>query len=111
MNIEAEYATWQPFATSHVVPGCFPEYMQASIAAYLLDGGAMGDYLMALFTGKHFEAVCRADSNNFQTFAWQLKWIAQMAPMNAYGSPEKVAAWMERGGLSAKGGSDATVAD
>lgn len=110
MNTEVEYATWQPFATSHVVPGCFPEYMQASIAAYLLDGAPMGDYLMALFTGRHFEAVSRADGNNFQLFAWQVKWVGQMAPMGAYGSAEKVAAWMERGGLSGKGVGDATVA-
>jgi len=105
MNIEAEYATWQPFATSHVVPGCFPEYMQASIAAYLLDGAPMGDYLMALFAGHQFEAASRADGSNFLLFAWQVKWIGQMAPMGSYGSDEKVGDWMKRGGLSDKGDS------
>lgn len=100
MNLKDEYATWQPFVASHVVPGCFPEYMQASIAAYLLDGAPMGDYLMALFAGHQFEAVGRADSSNFLLFAWQVKWISQMTPMDSYGTLEKVVNWMNHHGLS-----------
>lgn len=91
---------WEPFAISAYVPLCFPDYMVDGVQRYLAHGDPVGGYLMALFEGRCFDAVCNADAANFASFAHQAKWIAQCAPTGAFGSPDKVTAWMEAGGLA-----------
>jgi len=105
--LEQDYLVWTTFADSHRVPLCFPDYMRKAVSAYLLDGKPMGGYLMALFGGRPFDAVCNADGANFATFAWQCKWIAQMAPGDSFGSGEKVRDWIDRGGLRGIEGGEA----
>lgn len=104
---------WEPFAISAYVPLCFPDYMIAGVQRYLAYGEPVGGYLTALFEGRCFDAVCNADGENLASFAYQAKWIAQHAPTGAFGSPAKVTAWIEAGGLAGiepgwrpKGGDD-----
>lgn len=90
---------WEPFATTKTVPECWPPYMRTAVRQYLLLGHPMGGYLTRLFEGRVFDAVCNADAQNFAAFAMCCKWIAQCAPVDAFGSPAKVAAWHRVGGL------------
>ena len=91
---------WQPFSLRGYVPMCFPEHIVKAVRGYLVRGDPMGGYLTALFDGRSFQAVCSADPSNFDRFAYQMKWIAQCVPTGAFGSPEKMASWIEAGGLT-----------
>lgn len=94
---------WESFLDGHYVPACFPGYMVRSVREYLVRGAPMGGYLTALFSGRVFDAVCNADAGNFRSFAWQARWIAQCAPVPAFGSPANVEAWISEGGLVGRG--------
>ena len=87
---------------THGIPG----YMQAGISQHVFEGGATGHFLKALFSNAGWATLLLlADDKNRHLLPnyWSLLWqITCVVPRDCWGSPEKVKAWQERGGL--KGG-------
>ena len=71
-----------------------PEHMRESARAYIEDGKPPGDFLRAVLENNFVEALGHADEENRAAiFAWA-EWLYNEAPMPAWGSPEKVTAWI-----------------
>ena len=76
-----------------------PEYMRESVDAYISQGRPVGHFLTALLSGDLFEALARADDTNVRWLREYGVFLYNYAPSGCYGSPEKVRAWIELGGL------------
>ncbi len=71
-----------------------PEHMRDSARRYVEDGEPVGSFLRAVLENNFVEALGRADTQNRAAiFAWSA-WLYNEAPMDAWGSPEKVTAWI-----------------
>jgi len=70
-----------------------------SIREYLLHGHPVGDFLTALLSNQLVESYCKADKNNTALMSSWADWLWNDCPLEARGSPEKVAAWIEAGGV------------
>ncbi len=71
-----------------------PEHMRDPARRYVEDGEHVGDFLAAVLENNLVEALGRADlENRVAIFAWTA-WLYNDVPMDAWGSPEKVTAWI-----------------
>ena len=71
-----------------------PDYMRDRARAYVENGEPVGSFLTAVFENNLVEALGRADmENRAAIFVWT-RWLYNDVPMDAWGSPEKVAAWL-----------------
>ena len=78
-----------------------PDYMVNSIKRYLRQGIKPGGFLYAVLTNDFVNAVYRADKTNLANLPAYAYWLQTMCPREAWGSVEKVEAWIKKGGLSA----------
>lgn len=76
-----------------------PEHMRSPARDYVERGVRPGGFLTAVLSNDLKEAFGRADHINFQFMSDWVGWLVWNCPSGAQGSPEKVAAWIERGGL------------
>lgn len=76
-----------------------PEHMHEGVRAYILHGRHVGDFLTAIFSNNLALAVYRADPENLAAITGWVSFLHWEVPSPAWGSPEKVRAWQERGGL------------
>ena len=85
----------------HVVTGleALPEYMHEGVCGYIRHGHQVGGFLTALFSNDLMEAVTRADDCNCACMLNWARFVYNEMPSDSWGSPEKVRAWQERGGL------------
>ncbi|MCB1511871.1 MAG: hypothetical protein KDJ36_13300 [Hyphomicrobiaceae bacterium] len=72
----------------------------ADLRVYLEQGQHRNHFLTALLENDLFEAVGRADAANLAALAEYCSWLNTYAPRMAYGSRERVAAWIAHRGLS-----------
>ena len=72
-----------------------PEYMIGEVLAYFNDH-ILDEYgfLQAVLENHFMAAVGRADDNNIESIQAWAAFLFSQAPINAYGSPEKVKAWL-----------------
>ena len=80
--------------TREVNYDCLPEHMQDGARLYIEQGIPPGGFLMAVLCNDLVGAVGRADAvNQSRLVNWAL-WLHNDIPMAAWGSLEKVQAWM-----------------
>jgi hypothetical protein len=80
-----------------------PDYMRDGIKMYIERGIAHpGGFLTAIIQNDLKEAVRRADDTNRRLLANYVDFFYNYAPIDCWGSPDKMAKWIERGGLYGK---------
>jgi hypothetical protein len=78
-----------------------PKHMHGGVTRYMESGVMPGGFLVTMLAGDPEKAFTYADlANQHLQSEWE-KYLAEYLPADAHGSPEKVKAWMARGGLSA----------
>lgn len=83
-----------------------PESLRNGMSLYLERGVAPGSFLMACLCDKWTDACIHADAQNQFLMKDIAIWLLTWAPSTAWGSPEKVAAWirdMRKGRTNATG--------
>lgn len=76
-----------------------PVHMWDCIEQYIGRGREQGHFWMSVVCGELFGAVQRADEVNRDELIHIVQSIVWYAPAGCWGSPEKVSAWIARGGL------------
>ena len=80
-----------------------PPHLRDGLVHYVLVGCPVGGFLTVVLENDLMESFGRADGVSRAGLHNLLMWLSWDAPGNCHGSPEKVAAWIEKGGL---GGSE-----
>ena len=73
-----------------------PEYMFDAVLNYFNYHIKPGDFLTALLKNDLMEACVRADPENLEALPAWAALLYNEAPVRAYGSPEKVKAWLAK---------------
>ena len=87
-----------------------PEHMHEAIALYVALGVVPGAFLSAVLQNDLCRAVAHADETNMARLRDLVAAIWNGAPAAAWGSPNTVATWVERGGLLPRAPEDAEEA-
>lgn len=74
-----------------------PEHMHEGIIAYLRYGRPCGDCLRSIISNDAAAAIQRADPLNVAAFGNWFVFLAQFAPIGAWGSSEAYEGWLEAG--------------
>ena len=77
-----------------------PEHMREIARKYIEEGYPVGGFLTAVLRNSFTEAIGNADTINSHHFKEWAMWLHNEVPMEAWGSHEKVAEWLEKGGLN-----------
>ena len=72
-----------------------PEHTAGALKRYVEDRIPTGGFLYAVLTNNLAEAVLRADLENRRALADIVTFVWHYLPSEAWGSPEKVEAWLE----------------
>jgi len=78
-----------------------PGHCQSGVRDYIVHGQATGGFLRAVFENNLLKSFERADDFNRRAML-QYATMLYAAPLDCYGSPEKVDAWLKKGGLVGK---------
>ena len=90
-----EEGFWNTFDSQPVSPHC-----QQELYAYVILGLRPGSFHSALFSNDLMEAAHRTHRlNSWTAIVAIMKWVAYVAPVESYGSREKVEAWLALSGL------------
>ena len=76
-----------------------PPHMWGAVRRYVNQGISPGSFMTAVLENNLTQAFCRADDINTQYMRNWADFVYNHMPSNCHGTPEKVAAWLERGGL------------
>ncbi len=76
-----------------------PVYMHGGVERYVLHGILNGHFLTAVVSNRLVEAFSNADDINTAAMRAWVSWLYNEAPIDCWGSPEKVQAWIDAGGL------------
>lgn len=76
-----------------------PEHMRGGIYRYVMHGVPMGGFLTAIFENDFMRATGKADDENRRALFEYAAFIYNHTPSQCHGSPERVDAWLERGGI------------
>jgi hypothetical protein len=76
-----------------------PEHMREGAQESVELGREPGGFLRALLSDQLVAAWQRADSENRAALGIWINWLLGEPPMTCWGSPAKVQAWIDRGGL------------
>ena len=71
-----------------------PEYMQAALRRYVLQGIKPGDFLTAVICNDLRNAVGRADAVNLPLLKLYVQWFYNVAPGACWGSLENMNEWI-----------------
>ena len=74
-----------------------PEHMIDGVLEYFNNHAPPGGFLGAILENKFMEACVCADEKNLEALSAWAAFLYNEAPTHAYGTPEKVAAWLEAG--------------
>ena len=80
-----------------------PDHMHHTIVGWIEDALPIGDFLMALLSNDLIEAFGRAGDENITAMHRWVKYLYNHTPRGCHGSPAKVKAWREAGGLRGMG--------
>ncbi len=72
-----------------------PASTMVSLERWIRNGVPTGDFLRAVLENNLMEACGRADVWNREALCDIVAWVYWEAPMQCWGSPEKVEAWRE----------------
>lgn len=73
-----------------------PEGMHDGYVLYLVWGFHPGSFLVAVLSNNLLEAFKRADVFNREAMFQHVAFLCDNAPADAWGSPENVAAWVQK---------------
>ena len=76
-----------------------PDRMIGGLIRYINEGVVPGGFLLAVLDNDLREACGRADSENLSLLPAYVAFLYNEAPAGCSGSPGKVAAWVDAGGL------------
>lgn len=76
-----------------------PEHCVSGLAAYIFRGKRPGHFLCAVLANDLKESYARADETNLPRLRDYVSFLYNYAPGDSWGSQERIAAWVERGGL------------
>lgn len=77
-----------------------PSHMHEGYLAYILTGRPVGGFLQYVLENKLVDAFGRADATNTIHMRNHADFVYNFVPIDAWGSEEKVAKWIEKRGLS-----------
>lgn len=81
-----------------------PCYMWPGLAKYLILGIKPGPFLTSVLAGEKELAARHADAVNVTCLDTYFAFLARECPAACWGSPAKVRAWVEKGGLVGRDG-------
>ena len=86
----------------HVKYDMLPAHMQEHVRAYVEDGEEPDrfDFLYAVLCNDLVRSFGFADPTNLLAMHTWALWLFNECPLQAWGSPAKVEAWVKRGGLN-----------
>lgn len=76
-----------------------PEHCRDGVKSYVERGQRVGDFLTRVFENKLVESFGRADDINRGRMRDYVMFLYNDAPMECWGSEEKVKKWIDQGGL------------
>jgi hypothetical protein len=79
-----------------------PLHCRLGLRDYIEHGHETGGFLYAVLSNDLKMAVRQADDHNRTQLHNYVTFLYRHAPLQCWGSPERVAAWIERGGLNGK---------
>jgi len=74
----------------------FPTLTAHGICNYINFGARVGSFLTALLANDLQKAVLKADDQNIKLLREYVQWLTFNAPTEAWGSYEKVNAWIKK---------------
>jgi len=78
----------------------FPSpHVLSAVMRYIEEGIPPGDFLKAVICNKLKESFMWADETNIANMFGIVSWMYNHAPLQCWGSEEKMRAWLESGGL------------
>ena len=80
-----------------------PDHIQSRAKLYIEEGIPPGDFLQQVICNKLKESFMYADDINQMRMFDIVKFFYNEAPLNCWGSKERMEAWIERGGLNGRG--------
>lgn len=95
-SIRAHSENWRP--GTYVIP----EHIHDGLAAYVATGRPTGSCLRAILTNDLFGAMRRADDEVMAGMPAICAFLLNYVPAGAYGSEEKVVAWLTDGGAEGR---------
>jgi hypothetical protein len=78
-----------------------PEHLRGGLLLYVENGIPPGHFLTAVLENNLMEAIGRADEESARGLVGLCGYIYNEVPSTCHGSPQKVEAWIKRGGLNA----------
>jgi len=76
-----------------------PEHLRDGLALYIMHGYQPGGFLTAVLENDLFQAVNRGDDDSQAGLVGLVGYLYNEAPARCHGSPDRVTAWMQQGGL------------
>lgn len=80
-------------------PRLLPDKYIPGLIRWIKAGIEPGSFVQACLTNNLFKAVGHGDQVSLMAIEFMMGWLAAYAPDPCWGSPEKYAAWKERGGM------------
>jgi hypothetical protein len=80
---------------AHVDYSMLPDHMRDGAKRYIENRIAPGGFMTAVLENNLVEAASRADSTNINCLKEWAMWLYNECPREAWGSPHKVAMWLE----------------
>ena len=77
-----------------------PDYMHEAMIAWIETGRMPGNFLSSLLSNNLFLTFHHADQTNLAMIGDYINYLYNYTPGECWGSPDKVRAWKERGGLA-----------
>jgi hypothetical protein len=71
-------------------------HLVEALELYVSDGAVPGSFLEAVLCNDLAQACARADHINIRNIPAFAAWLYNEAPIPSWGSPERVAAWVDR---------------
>ena len=76
-----------------------PEYMVGGLRRYIEHGIRPGKFLEAVLSNNLYRAAVYGDETNVPLLGHYIKYLLNHASADCWGAPEKVEAWIAKGGL------------
>jgi len=91
--------TFEEFCEKYEVE-TLPQHMWPALYRYICKGIPMGSFGSALMADELVGSFCCADEDNLRAMKAWASWLYSRCPRGAWGSEERMRAWIADGGLN-----------